>query len=381
MRHGSLAEVFVTFLRLGCVCFGGPTAHIGVFRRHFVDQLAWLPASDFDHDLTMCQLVPGPASSQLGMLIGARRAGIAGSLAAWAGFTLPSALLLTAAALGSTWVLGVPGLTAGLLLGAAVTVGWAVLQMLAPLRTNPAALVIAALSTVVMLVLPAAQTQIVILLTSALAALVLPGFPAALPARPALALCRRWGGVLLGIGAVLLMLSWRFPSVDGVLYQTGALVFGGGHVVLPILLERIPAVAPAAGATVAQGYALAQLVPGPLFTLATYIGAVVSPQPVLGALTATVAVFLPGWLLILGVQPWWHYLAGHPAVGRALRGTHAAVVGLLAASGVTLLQTHVVGDVRTLLAAVVVWLLLLRSTMPPWTVALVCGLYGVLVLR
>ncbi|MFM2031260.1 MAG: hypothetical protein RLZZ297_25, partial [Chloroflexota bacterium] len=294
---------------------------------------------------------------------------------------LPSALLLTAAALGSTWVLGVPGLTAGLLLGAAVTVGWAVLQMLAPLRTNPAALVIAALSTVVMLVLPAAQTQIVILLTSALAALVLPGFPAALPARPALALCRRWGGVLLGIGAVLLMLSWRFPSVDGVLYQTGALVFGGGHVVLPILLERIPAVAPAAGATVAQGYALAQLVPGPLFTLATYIGAVVSPQPVLGALTATVAVFLPGWLLILGVQPWWHYLAGHPAVGRALRGTHAAVVGLLAASGVTLLQTHVVGDVRTLLAAVVVWLLLLRSTMPPWTVALVCGLYGVLVLR
>jgi chromate transporter len=272
-------------------------------------------------------------------------------------------------------------LTAGLLLGAAVTVGWAVLQMLAPLRTNPAALVIAALSTVVMLVLPAAQTQIVILLTSALAALVLPGFPAALPARPALALCRRWGGVLLGIGAVLLMLSWRFPSVDGVLYQTGALVFGGGHVVLPILLERIPAVAPAAGATVAQGYALAQLVPGPLFTLATYIGAVVSPQPVLGALTATVAVFLPGWLLILGVQPWWHYLAGHPAVGRALRGTHAAVVGLLAASGVTLLQTHVVGDVRTLLAAVVVWLLLLRSTMPPWTVALVCGLYGVLVLR
>lgn len=372
-------SVFVQFLRLGCVCFGGPTAHIGVFRSHFVDRLGWLTADAFAHDLTLCQLVPGPASSQLGMLIGARRAGIAGSVAAWLGFTLPSALLLTAAAVGNQWLLQVPGLTSGLLFGAAVTVAWAVAQMLLPLRTNRHAIGLALASTVLMLVSPHPQTQIIVLLASGLYGAWVPAFRSTMPQTAALRIDRRVAGALLVLFVVLLAWSWIAPSLAGILFQTGALVFGGGHVVLPMLLERLPVFAPAAGATIAQGYALAQLVPGPLFTLATYIGAVLHPQPFLGAATATVAMFLPGWLLILGIQPWWADIAAHPRVGMALKGTHAAVIGLLCASGISLVQLHVAQDVRTVVGAVVLLVCLWRFRLPPWTVAVIGALSGVFV--
>lgn len=376
-----LGSVFLTFLRLGLTTFGGPTAHIAAFSREFVDRRGWLSAEAFAHDSSLCQLIPGPASSQLGMLIGARRAGIAGSIAAFLGFTLPSALLLYIAARGQTVFVSIPGLTTGLLCGAAVVVTHAVWILSKPIYTHGAGIAIASTTFVVMLLWPGPITQIIVLWSAAVIAIIVPGFSTAVSANPSITLPRRLGALLLGAFVLLLCVAAFVPSVFSILFQAGALVFGGGHVVLPMLTERMQQSGILPVQTVTEGYAYAQLMPGPLFTLATYIGTVATGGTLWGAVAGTVAIFLPGFLLILGIQPWWAQIAMHPRIGSALAGVHACVVGILAASAYTLLRLHVATTPATLAFGMTAALLLWRSALPAWLIPFVGAIGGWLFFR
>ena len=362
-------EILYRFALLGISCFGGPTAHIGVFHTTFVKSLKWVTAEEFAHDNTLCQLIPGPASSQLGMLIGARRGGIIGSLCAWVGFTTPSAVLMYLAATNLPWMSAQSSAGAGLLVGAAVTVCAAVWGMINPIRTSRPALLLCCLSGLAMLISPGVLTQFVVLALCALVATQHPAFATTVPTAHPVVQLPPHGRWFLVVAGLLLVVSWLMPSVYSTLYQTGALVFGGGHVVLPMLLARFPA----AQESIVQGYALAQLVPGPLFTLATFIGASQSPTPVLGAIGATFAMFVPGWLIVCGVHAWWSRQATHPLIGRAIKGTHAAVVGMLAASALQLVVTHVFDATLHALIALVCVVLLTRTKLPPWLLPLGCA--------
>ncbi len=377
----NISVVFVTFLRLGLTSFGGPTAHIAAFSQTFVDRLHWLTPSEFAHDSTLCQLVPGPASSQLGMLIGARRAGIPGSIAAFIGFTLPSALLLYGAGSGNLWMLSQQGLLVGLLCGAALVVCSAVWQLAKPMHSNYTALCFAATACVTMLCWATPLTQIIILVGSAAVASFLPVFDKTITPIPSLSVSTRLGTFLLITFCLLLGATWAFPTVNGILYQSGALVFGGGHVVLPMLTERFAQSGFLPTQTITQGYALAQLVPGPLFTLAAFIGTVSDHGSHWGALLGTLAIFLPGWLLILGIQPWWSNISTHPRIGRAVQGTHAAVVGILAASAIELALSQWFGSLTTVAIALVGSIIILRNLLPAWTVPVLCALLGWIFIR
>lgn len=338
MREGSdeVGQVFMQFLWLGCISFGGPAAHIGYFQRTFVERLGWLTQAEFAQLLALCQLLPGPASSQLGFAIGRQRAGLGGALAAFAGFTLPSFLLLLAAAIGfgqlgnNVWL---DAALHGLKLLALVVVADAVLTMSRQFCKTTQSQGIMVATAAALWWQPGLLTQLVMLAGAAL-------------------LCARQadhsGTPLSSAGAVsrphwptLLLFALLFvglPLLGGPVgqlvanfYRAGSLVFGGGHVVLPLLAES-------AGHSLSQqqlltGYSLAQLVPGPMFTLATYLGAQLLPAtPLGGALLATLALFLPGFLLLWAMGPCWQSWLARPRLAGAVAGINAAVVGLLLAA-------------------------------------------------
>ncbi|MEV3840803.1 chromate efflux transporter [Aeromonas dhakensis] len=331
-----MGQVFIQFLWLGCVSFGGPAAHIGYFQRTFVERLGWLTQAEFAQSLALCQLLPGPASSQLGFAIGRQRAGLGGALAAFAGFTLPSFLLLLAAAIGlgqlgnNVWL---DAALHGLKLLALVVVADAVLTMSRQFCKTTRNQGIMVATAAALWWQPGLLTQLVMLAGAAL-------------------LCARQtdqsGTPLSSAGAVsrphrstLLLFALLFiglPLLGGPVgqlvadfYRAGSLVFGGGHVVLPLLAES-------AGHSLSQqqlltGYSLAQLVPGPMFTLATYLGAQLLPAtPLGGALLATLALFLPGFLLLWAMGPCWQSWLARPRLAGAVAGINAAVVGLLLAA-------------------------------------------------
>jgi len=343
MREKSVGQVFIQFLWLGCISFGGPAAHIGYFQRTFVQKLGWLNQAEFARLLALCQLLPGPASSQLGFAIGRQRAGLAGALAAFVGFTLPSFLLLLVAALGIGQLANNFWLDAalhGLKLLALIVVADAVLTMSRQFCCTPLTQGIMVATAAVLWWQPGLLTQLLMLVGAAL-----------LSARS-----QRGAGSLPGAAEssattshqphwpTLLLFSVLFiglPLLGGDLgtlgqlvadfYQAGSLVFGGGHVVLPLLQESV-------GHTLSEqqfltGYSLAQLVPGPMFTLATYLGAQLLPStPFVGALAATLALFLPGFLLLWAMGPVWQQWLARPRLAGAVTGINAAVVGLLLAA-------------------------------------------------
>ncbi|MGH1391272.1 MAG: chromate efflux transporter [Aeromonas jandaei] len=334
-----MGEVFWRFLWLGCVSFGGPAAHIGYFQRTFVQRLGWLEQSEFARLLALCQLLPGPASSQLGFAIGRHRAGLGGALAAFVGFTLPSFILLLAAALGVALVgsnLWLASALHGLKLLALIVVADAVLAMSRQFCSNRLAQGIMVATAAALWWQPGLLTQLGML---ALAALLSARFQrgerrqGAAESRAATTSQPNW--LLLLLFAALF---FGLPLLGGPLgqlvadfYRAGALVFGGGHVVLPLLAESV-------GHTLSEqqfltGYSLAQLVPGPMFTLATYLGAQLLPgTPLLGALAATLALFAPGFLLLWAVGPCWQQWLARPRLAGAVAGINAAVVGLLLAA-------------------------------------------------
>ena len=366
-------ELFTTFLRLGLTSFGGPLAHTGYFHREFVARRRWLEEDSFAQLLALSQFLPGPASSQLGFSIGLLRGGWAGALAAFVGFTLPSAVIMSAFAWLRPQLPGTLGAAAlhGLGLVAVAAVAYGVFAMAQRLCTDTRRSAIALAAAVLILSGSSAWLQIIAILLGALAGIVLcrdARIDIAAQFRPHYS--ARLGWSLIVTFALLLIVLPLVASGRGGLwvvadafYRAGALVFGGGHVVLPLLEQGVVAPGWISHEDFLAGYGAAQAVPGPMFTLAAYLGAILPGDMggLAGALCALLSVFLPGLLLVAGVLPLWRLLAAHTLAARAIAGVNAAVVGLLAAalySPVGVNAIHSVADV----AIVIVALWLLRTT-------------------
>ncbi|PHS82891.1 chorismate-binding protein [Aeromonas dhakensis] len=361
-ESGEVGQVFMQFLWLGCVSFGGPAAHIGYFQRTFVERLGWLTQAEFAQLLALCQLLPGPASSQLGFAIGRQRAGLGGALAAFAGFTLPSFLLLLAAAIGlgqlgnNVWL---DAALHGLKLLALVVVADAVLTMSHQFCKTTRNQGIMVATAAALWWQPGLLTQLVMLAGAALLCARQAGHSGT-PLSSAGTVSRpHWPTLLLFalLFVGLPLLGGPVGQLVADFYRAGSLVFGGGHVVLPLLAES-------AGHSLSQqqlltGYSLAQLVPGPMFTLATYLGAQLLPAtPLGGALLATLALFLPGFLLLWAMGPCWQSWLARPRLAGAVAGINAAVVGLLlAALYQPVWQSAVLAPTDLALAAVGLYLL------------------------
>jgi chromate transporter len=383
-----VGEVFLRFLRLGCTSFGGPVAHLGYFRDEFVTRLGWLEEARFAEVVGLCQFLPGPASSQVGFTIGMMECGLAGALAAWVGFTLPSALLMVGFAFGHRLLRGPvgEGVLHGLGLAAVAVVAQAVWGMRKALAPDATRMAIAAGAAATMLSWQDGRAQILVLALGALAGWGLCRRTAELAGGWLVGVSRREGvwaaGIFAGLLAGVPVLA-RFWPAGGValfaaFYRAGALVFGGGHVVLP-LLERVTV---ARGwvdeGTFLAGYGGAQAVPGPLFSFAGYLGAVCSPLPgVGGAAVALVGIFLPGMLLVIAVLPWWEGLRKSAGMRAAVAGVNASVVGVLAAALYRPVGSVAVGSVWDGVVAVVAFGALVVGRVRPWMVVGVCVVAGV----
>ena len=342
--RGSAAEVLRAFLGLGLRSFGGPIAHIGYFHREFVERRGWLDDARFAQLIAVCQFLPGPASSQIGFAIGLLRAGLPGALAAFVGFTLPSALLMLAFATAADVFADGSGaaLMHGLKLVAVCVVAWGLLSMARRLTPDLRRVLLAAAACALLLVWREPLVQLLAIAAGGLlGAVLLRNVETRSLDRSALPI--RWtssAALLVAYGG-LLVLSFAIPANDRSLvalwaafYRAGALVFGGGHVVLPLLEESVVSTGWLDLDTFLAGYGAAQAVPGPMFSVAAYLGAMAATDgpASAGAVIALAGIFLPGFLLLLAVLPVWNALTRIPAASRAVAGVNAAVVGLLAAA-------------------------------------------------
>ncbi len=382
-QHGA-GEVFRVTLALGLTSFGGPIAHLGYFERAYVRDRRWLSADEYAGLVVLCQMLPGPASSQVGFLVGLRRAGWAGALAAWAGFTLPSALAMFAFALLAPTMQGpaVAGVLHGLQLVAVAVVAqavWSMAQKLCPDRRRAALALIAA---ALMLVAGGPGVQILALVVGAAGGVLLCRNLPLLPALPAMPVGPRVGGAALALFLALLValpIAGRaaphsLMALAGVFYQAGALVFGGGHVVLPLLRDGLVPSGWLSDDVFLAGYGAAQAMPGPLFTFSAYLGAVVAPagMAALWSAVALVFMFLPGILVALAGLPLWTWLARHPGAKAGLAGVNAAVVGVLGAALYDPIWTSAVRGGRDVAIALAGFLLLERWRIPPLAVVGFC---------
>jgi chromate transporter len=339
---GSPLEVFLIFLKLGLTSFGGPVAHLGYFRREFVVRRAWLDDRAYADLVALCQFLPGPASSQTGFALGLMRAGYLGGLAAWVGFTLPSAVAMTLFAYGESALKGPvgDGLLHGLKLVAVAIVAQAVMGMAQALCPDRPRATIAVLSLILTALAPAAWTQIAVILLGALAGVLVCRQQADVVVDAAGArISRRMGIVFAALYLVLLALSFApvgasAAALAAAFYRSGALVFGGGHVVLPLLHAALVDPGWVSDSAFLAGYGAAQAVPGPLFTFAAYLGAVanISPGGVVGAALGLAAIFAPGLLLLMAALVFWQDLRARSHARAAMAGVNAAVVGLLASA-------------------------------------------------
>jgi chromate transporter len=340
-----IGTVFVVALQLGLTSFGGPIAHLGYFHREYVERRRWLTERAYLDLVALCQVLPGPASSQVGIAIGLLRAGPAGALAAWAGFTLPSAVLLTAFALLTTDVdLAGAGWVHGLKLAAIAIVAIAIGSMWRSLAPDAPRRVIVVVAAAIMLLLPGAALQVVVIAAGALAGwLLLRGSPdnegevtapSPVGRRAGIAALVAFFTLLLGLPVLHAVTGSEMIALLESLYRAGALVFGGGHVVLPLLNEAVVAPSWVGEEQFLAGYGAAQAVPGPLFTIGAYVGAVaeIGPGGLTGAAIGLVAIFVPSFLLVVAAMPFWIELRRSDAFRAAMAGTGAAVIGLLVAA-------------------------------------------------
>lgn len=382
-------EVLLVFTRLGLTSFGGPVAHLGFFRTEFVTRRGWLDDRAYADLVALCQFLPGPASSQVGIAIGLSRAGYAGALAAWTGFTLPSAIALVLFAYGVSGMGDIAhvGWIHGLKVAAVAVVAQALLGMMRTLAPDTARATLAVAAAVIVLAVPSAWSQIGAIALGALVGLWLlradaPAEPAMLP----LAATRTAGAVSLALFFILLgglpLLAAMAPSqalaVFEAFYRAGSLVFGGGHVVLPLLQSSVVTPGWVSNDAFLAGYGAAQAVPGPLFTFSAYLGAVMVPWPNgwAGAILCLVAVFLPSFLLVIGALPFWQDLRRKLAAQAALRGVNAAVVGLLLAAFYNPVWTAGITSPADFALAATAFLLLLMWRTPPWLVVLLSAAAG-----
>lgn len=389
--RGTPGEVLRVFLRLGVTSFGGPIAHLGYFRAEAVERRRWLGDREFADLVALCQFLPGPASSQVGFALGLHRAGILGALAAFVAFTLPSAVLMVAFAYGASLFTGAigEGLLAGLKIVAVAIIAQAVLGMAKNLAPDRQRATIAALAALAALLLAGSLGQILAIVLGALAGYLFcrggdgptDGSALHFPVR------RSVGAICLAVVVVLLVGLPLLAAATGdedlavvsAFYRAGALVFGGGHVVLPLLQAGVVDPGWVSDQDFLTGYGAAQAVPGPLFTFSAFLGATSSAGPggVLGAAIALVAIFLPGFLLLVGVLPFWNGLRRRPAAQAVMRGANAAVVGILAAALYTPVFSTAITGVGAFALAVVCFVLLIGWKLPPWIVVVVGALGGV----
>jgi chromate transporter len=392
VKPGSAGEVLLVFLRLGLTSFGGPIAHLGYFHDEFVVRRRWLEEKTYADLVALCQFLPGPASSQVGLAIGLSRAGYLGALAAWVGFTMPSAIALVlfaygvetlGSALGSGWL-------HGLKVVAVAVVAQAVLSMMRSLAPDRERATLAVIATVLVIAIPSAWGQIGAIVLGGVAGVILfrslpPTDHVALP-HP----ISRTGGALALVVFFLLLLG--LPLLAAVIpsqgltlfeafYRAGSLVFGGGHVVLPLLQASVVPPGWVTNDAFLAGYGAAQAVPGPLFTFAAYLGAVMGPQPNgwAGASLCLVAVFLPSFLLVIGALPFWDELRRRRWAQSALTGVNAAVVGLLLAALYNPVWTSGITSGADFALGSAAFLLLFMWKTPPWLVVVLSAAGGTLI--
>ena len=390
--RGSLSEVFAAFLKLGVMSFGGPIAHLGYYREELLVRRRWLDEATYADLVALCQFLPGPASSQVGFSLGVLRGnGLFGGLAAWFGFTMPSAVIMFAFATVASRFTGplAQGFLHGLKLVAVAVVAQAVFGMSKSLTPDKprAAIALAALAVVVLF--PGSLAQISAIALGAVAGLWLcRGEAAAVSGQLSFPVTRAAGGFSLVLFAVLLLVSPLLTAASGshglalfdAFYRSGALVFGGGHVVLPLLQAEVVTPGWVSNEAFLAGYGLAQAVPGPLFTFAAYLGAVMNAPPngLAGAVIALVALLLPGMLLVYGMLPFWDSFRTRPAAQAAMRGTNAAVVGILGAALYNPVWTAAILNPRDFALALFGFLLLTVWKMPSWVVVALLAAAGTL---
>ena len=387
--NGRAGEVFAAFLKLGLTSFGGPVAHLGYFREELVVRRRWLSDADYGDLVALCQFLPGPASSQVGFALGLRRAGWLGALAAFVAFTLPSALVLLVFAFAAGSLSGplAAGALHGLKIVAVAIVAQAVRGMARTLCPDRTRAMIAVGAVVVLAFVPGAWGMVGAIALGAAAGLVRireAGGPAA-PALPVSAPVSRAVGIAALVVFFLLLVllplvagqSQVLAVIDG-FYRAGALVFGGGHVVLPLLEAEVVRTGWVSPDAFVAGYGAAQAVPGPLFTFAAYLGAVLGPEPkgLTGAALALAAVFLPGFLLLAGVLPFWDRFRVMAPAQSLMRGANAAVVGILGAALYSPVFTSAITDMRDFALALGCFVLLMAWKAPPWLVVIVAALGG-----
>jgi chromate transporter len=383
-RRGSAGEVFLVALKLGLTSFGGPIAHLGYFERTYVRERQWLTPDEYGGLVALCQMVPGPASSQVSYLIGLRRAGWGGAFAAWAGFTLPSALVMFAFALLAPHLEGstTNAVLHGLKLVAVAVVAQAVWSMARNLCPDRPRAALALLAAALLLVVSGSFVQIVALLIGAVGGGLLCRNLPAVPRLPVMPVSMRTGGMALALFLILLLAlplagavaPHSLLALAGIFYKAGALVFGGGHVVLPLLRDALVPQGWLSDNIFLAGYGVAQAIPGPLFTFSAYLGAVVAPAgtALLWSGVALIFIFLPGVLIALAGLPVWLWLGHHPAARAALAGINAAVVGVLGAALYNPIWLSAVANGRDVAIALIGFLLLERWRVPPLAIVVFC---------
>jgi len=395
-------QVLLAFLKLGLTSFGGPVAHIGYFRREFVVRRRWLDDAAFSDLMALCQFLPGPASSQLGFSIGLTRAGFAGGLAAWTGFTLPSALALTllaygadAALQGSSAVASLAmGLVHGLKLVAIAIVAQAVWGMARTLCPDLRRAAIAIIAAVAVSAVMSSMMQIAVLLFGGLLGTLFCRAPTtASPqiepvSRRTAPVSRAIGTISLAAFALLLaglplLRGWHPAALFDAFYRSGALVFGGGHVVLPLLREAFVASGWVSDDVFLGGYGAAQAIPGPLFSFASYLGAVAAPAShrVAGALIGLAGIFLPGMLILVGTLPFWDQFRVRADAQAFMRGVNAAVVGLLGAALYHPIWTSSISTAADIGVALIGFVLLTVWRAPPILIVTLGAAAGIVLTR
>jgi chromate transporter len=390
-NKGSAGEVFAAFLKLGLTSFGGPIAHLGYFRDELVVRRKWIDEEGYADLVALCQFLPGPASSQVGFSLGLLRGGPMGALAAWAAFTLPSALLLILFAYGASWFQGDigSGILHGLKLVAVAVVAQAVWGMAKALTPDRERAGIALLAVFLVVFVGGSIGQIASILIGGLMGMWLcRGLPVSqighltfgVPKSIGWLALLLFGLLLVGLPVLESLASLQSLSLFDAFYRAGSLVFGGGHVVLPLLETEVVQPGWVTADAFLAGYGAAQAVPGPLFTFAAYLGAVMGPEPsgMLGAVIALVAVFLPGLLLVVGALPFWDAFRSRRLAQAAMRGANAAVVGVLGAALYNPVWTSAILSPADFALALLGFLLLTVWRAPPWTIVVALGVGGAL---
>lgn len=382
----TVSKIFLIFFKLGCISFGGPIAHIGYFRDEFVGRLKWLSDHAYADLVALCQFLPGPASSQMGMALGLSKGGVRGAIAAWLGFSLPSALLMVlfGLALVKIGVHDNPAWIHGLKVVAVAVVAQALWGMSVSLCPDRIRVSLAVLACIGSSIAPYASGQVIMIVMGGLFGLLFLSPEKSLPTSELIVPLSKSAGIIVLLTFFILLIllpllsfytkNYSLQLFDA-FYRAGSLVFGGGHVVLPLLQAKVVPNGWVDNSLFLAGYGAAQALPGPLFTFAAFLGAVSTntPNGWLGAIIALVGIFLPSFLLIIGVLPLWANIRQHPSMQRAILGINAVVVGLLLTAFYRPVWTSAIFSLNDYLLAITAFLLLQFWRISAWIVVVFCA--------